>query len=118
MDMSIALVVGLLLGGGLVGFVLLARVREAQARLAAQESELVALREEKSALAIRCAQLATELEKDQALFAERQATLEAARDSFADAFKVISADALAKNNQSFLEPVSYTHLTLPTKRIV
>ncbi len=52
---------------------------------------------------MRCATLQTELEKDQALFAERQATLEAARDSFADAFKVISADALAKNNQSFLE---------------
>ena len=60
-------------------------------------------RDEKSALAIRCATLQTELEKDQALFAERQATLEAARDSFADAFKLISTDALAKNNQSFLE---------------
>jgi DNA recombination protein RmuC len=61
------------------------------------------LRARESALAVRCATLQTELEKDQALFAERQATLEAARDSFADAFKVISADALAKNNQSFLE---------------
>ncbi|MDP2134521.1 MAG: DNA recombination protein RmuC, partial [Sulfuritalea sp.] len=92
-----------LLGGGLVGFVLLARVREAQAQLVQRESELAALRSQESALAIRCAQLTTELEKDQALFAERQATLEAARDSFADAFKLISADALAKNNQSFLE---------------
>jgi DNA recombination protein RmuC len=103
MEIGIALLVGLLIGGGLVAVVFAARLKEAQARLGAQESELAALREEKSALAIRCAQLATELEKDQALFAERQATLEAARDSFADAFKVISADALAKNNQSFLE---------------
>ena len=103
MEMSVALVVGLLLGGGLVGFFLLARMRETQAQLAQRESELAALRAQESALAIRCATLQTELEKDQALFAERQATLEAARDSFADAFKVISADALAKNNQSFLE---------------
>ncbi|MCX7154914.1 MAG: DNA recombination protein RmuC [Rhodocyclales bacterium] len=103
MEISIALVVGVVLGGVLVAWVLGARVREAQARLAQQDGELAALRAQESALAVRCAQLATELEKDQALFAERQATLEAARDSFADAFKVISADALAKNNQSFLE---------------
>jgi len=103
MEMSIALLVGLLFGGGLVAFVYAQRVREARGELARRESELESLRAQESALAIRCAQLATELEKDQALFAERQATLEAARDSFADAFKVISADALAKNNQSFLE---------------
>lgn len=103
MEMSIALLVGLLLGGGLVAFIYAQRVREARGELARRESELESLRAQESALAIRCAQLATELEKDQALFAERQATLEAARDSFADAFKVISADALAKNNQSFLE---------------
>jgi DNA recombination protein RmuC len=83
--------------------VLSARVREAQARLDQQENELAALRQQESALAVRCATLQTEIEKDKVLFAERQATLEATRDSFADAFKVISADALAKNNQSFLE---------------
>jgi DNA recombination protein RmuC len=103
MEIGIALVVGLLIGGGLVAVVFAARLNEAQARFAVQESELAALREGKSVLAVRCASLQTELEKDQVLFAERQATLEAARDSFADAFKVISADALAKNNQSFLE---------------
>ncbi|MDO8789644.1 MAG: DNA recombination protein RmuC [Sulfuritalea sp.] len=103
MDPVVALIVGLLFGGGLVALLLVGRVREAQARLARQDSDMAALRLQESALAVRCAQLATELEKDQALFAERQATLEAARDSFADAFKVISADALAKNNQSFLD---------------
>lgn len=103
MDMSIALVVGLLLGGGLVAFVFSGRLRETGSQLSQRESELAALRAQESALAVRCASLQTELEKDQALFAERQATLDAARDSFADAFKVISADALAKNNQSFLE---------------
>lgn len=103
MEMSIALLVGLLLGGGLVAFVFSGRLREARTQLAQREGDLAALRVQESALAIRCASLQTELEKDQVLFAERQATLEAARDSFADAFKVISADALAKNNQSFLE---------------
>jgi DNA recombination protein RmuC len=103
METGIALLVGLLVGGGLVAMVFGARLKEAQARLASEEAELAALRARESALAVRCATLQTELEKDQALFAERQATLEAARDSFADAFKVISADALAKNNQSFLE---------------
>jgi DNA recombination protein RmuC len=103
MEIGIALVVGLLIGGGLVAVVFYARRTEAQTRLAQLESELAALRVQESALAVRCATLQAEREKDQALFAERQATLEAARDSFADAFKVISADALAKNNQSFLE---------------
>jgi len=103
LDPILILIIGLLLGGGLVAWIFGARLREAQSRTVHLEGELAALRQQQSALAIRCATLQTELEKDQALFAERQATLEAARDSFADAFKVISADALAKNNQSFLE---------------
>ena len=103
MEMMLVLIGGLAIGGAMVWFALSARVREMQQRLTIGNEQLTALRDEKSALAIRCATLQTELEKDQALFAERQATLEAARESFADAFKVISTDALAKNNQSFLE---------------
>ena len=103
MEMTIALLVGLLLGGGLVLFVFTARVREVRSALAQREAELAALRDKESALAVRCATLQSELESERALFAERQATLEAARASFADAFKSISADALAKNNLSFLE---------------
>jgi DNA recombination protein RmuC len=103
MEMTIALLVGLLLGGGLVSFVFTAPVREARGSQAQREAELAALRDKESALAVRCATLQSELESERALFAERQATLEAARSSFADAFKSISADALAKNNQSFLE---------------
>ncbi|MBK9350078.1 MAG: DNA recombination protein RmuC [Sulfuritalea sp.] len=103
MELSIALLGGLLLGGGLVAFVFSGRLREAAATLARREAELADLRAQESALAIRCATLQSELESERALFAERQATLEAARASFADAFKALSADALAKNNQSFLE---------------
>jgi hypothetical protein len=103
MELVISLVIGLLLGGGLVALVFAARVKESREALAQRETELAALRDEKSALAVRCATLQSELESERALFAERQATLEAARAGFADAFKAISADALAKNNQSFLE---------------
>jgi DNA recombination protein RmuC len=103
MELVISLVIGLLLGGGLVALVFAARVKESREALAQRETELAALRDEKSALAVRCATLHSELESERALFAERQATLEAARAGFADAFKAISADALAKNNQSFLE---------------
>lgn len=106
MDLMWALVVGvvcLAAGGGLVALALSARTRDLQQRLTQVSDELAKLRDEKSALAIRCASLQTELEKDQIMFAERQATLEAARASFGDAFKIMSTDALAKNNQSFLE---------------
>ncbi|MBI5900211.1 MAG: DNA recombination protein RmuC [Rhodocyclales bacterium] len=103
MEPVIALVIGLLLGGGLVAFVFTARLREARDALIQREAELAASRSQESALAVRCATLQGELEGERALFAERQATLEAARASFADAFRALSADALAKNNQSFLE---------------
>ena len=99
MDLMWALVVGvvsLAAGGGLVALALSARTRDLQQRLTQVSDELAKLRDEKSALAIRCASLQTELEKDQIMFAERQATLEAARASFGDAFKIISTDALAK----------------------
>ncbi|MBI5107126.1 MAG: DNA recombination protein RmuC [Rhodocyclales bacterium] len=103
MEMTIALLAGLLLGGGLVSFVFTARVREARTALAQREAELAVLRDKESALAVRCATLQSALDSERALYAERQATLEAARSSFADAFKSLSADALVKNNQSFLE---------------
>ncbi len=57
MELSIALVVGLLLGGAAVAVILGARVREAQARLGQQEIDLAALKVRESALAIRCASL-------------------------------------------------------------
>ena len=91
MELAISLVIGLLLGGGLVAAIFAARGREARTTLAQREAELATLREEKSALAVRCATLQSELESERALFAERQATLEAARAGFADAFKALSA---------------------------
>jgi DNA recombination protein RmuC len=103
MDMSFALIAGLLLGGGAVGFFLSGRFRELRADALRLETELAALRDEKSALVGRRAALEAELEGERARFAERQAALEEARASFSDAFKALSAEALARNNQSFLD---------------
>ena len=94
--MTLALVAGLLLGGGFAAWLLGARLREATA-------ELIQLREEKSVLVGRRSALEAELDGERVRFAERQTALEEARVSFSDAFKALSADALARNNQSFLE---------------
>lgn len=96
MEASIGLIVGLLLGGGLVAWLLGGRLRETGA-------ELAVLRDEKSALAIRRAELEAALAAEQQRAGEREAALKEARESFADAFKALSADALARNNQAFLE---------------
>ena len=110
MELLIASFVGLLLGAGIVALVFAGRLRDLRAQLgqreaefARQQGELESLRDEKSALAVRHAGLQAELDGERARFAERQAALEDARDSFADAFKALSAEALAQNNQRFLE---------------
>jgi DNA recombination protein RmuC len=96
MEAMVALVIGLVLGAGLVAFVSAGRLRDARAALAARESELAGLRE-------RAESLHGELERERAVAREKLAALEEARTSFADTFKALSSDALARNNQSFLE---------------
>lgn len=96
MESMIALVAGLIVGGGLVAFAFAGRVRDARAAFEAQQRELAELR-------TRAGTLQAELERERAVGAEKLAALEAARASFADAFKAMSADALQQNNQSFLE---------------
>lgn len=103
METTFALMIGLLLGGGVLGYVLNLRAKDLARQLAERETELTSEREQKSALAVRCATLQAELEAEQALFAERQTALEEAKARFSDAFKALSAEALARNNQSFLE---------------
>lgn len=68
-------VVGLVAGGGLAWMLLAPHVRDARA----------------------------ELEKERAVAAVKLETLERASQSLSDTFKALSADALARNNQSFLE---------------
>lgn len=96
MESMIALVLGLIVGGGLVAFAFSGRVRDARVAVEAQQRELAELR-------ARAGTLQAELERERAVAAEKLAALEDARSSFADAFKALSADALQRNNQSFLE---------------
>ncbi|MBI4986417.1 MAG: DNA recombination protein RmuC [Rhodocyclales bacterium] len=96
METLIALAVGLSLGAGIVAFAAAGRLRDARSALAAREGELAELR-------ARAEALHGELERERAVSREKLAALEDARASFADAFKALSADALQRNNQSFLE---------------
>ncbi len=61
------------------------------------------LRQNAADLRMRTMQLETLLAEERRGAAEKIATLEEARLSLADAFKALSADALQRNNQSFLE---------------
>jgi DNA recombination protein RmuC len=96
MDAMIALVVGLAIGGALALFISAGRLRDARGALAAREAELADSR-------ARAEALHADLERERAVAGEKLAVLEEARTSFADAFKALSADALHRNNQSFLE---------------
>ncbi|QDX80647.1 DNA recombination protein RmuC [Denitratisoma sp. DHT3] len=58
---------------------------------------------EAAALRERAAALHADLEKERAVAAEKLALLEEARQSLSQAFQALSAEALQRNNQSFLE---------------
>lgn len=96
MEAMIAALVGLLLGAGLVWGAFAARVRDLRENAAQQAAELAQLRE-------RAALLHGELERERAVASERIAALEEARVAFADAFRALSAEALHRNNQTFLD---------------
>ncbi|HEX8989353.1 MAG TPA: DNA recombination protein RmuC [Rhodocyclaceae bacterium] len=96
MEAMIALVAGLALGGALALFVSAGRLRDARSALAARETELAEVR-------ARAESLHADLERERAVGREKLAALEEARATFGDAFRALSADALARNNQSFLE---------------
>ena len=133
-----ALLAGMVLGGLLVRGLLAARMRELRAqggmeaaaalaaaneRLRGREEELARLRgetaqqtgqlddwrEQVAALRAREAELVATLEQERAGMRDKLALLESTRESFAHAFKALSTEALASNNQSFLE---LAHATL------
>lgn len=58
---------------------------------------------ERGELRVRVVQLETELDNERAALAEKLALLEAARAQSADAFRALSAEALSRNNQAFLD---------------
>ena len=132
METLIAFAAGAALSAILLGWLLTARLREARRqgrleleaelatlaeRLKGRDEELARLREQFAEthgaseelrqnvadLRTREAELATLLEQERRVSSEKLAALEETRLSFADAFKALSADALSRNNQSFLE---------------
>jgi DNA recombination protein RmuC len=133
METSIALLAGLVpglaAGAGLVWWQLSPRISEAAERgrleaaretapqlatlterVAARERELselknetVGLQDELTDLRSRAESLNAALAQERAVSAEKLAALEEARSGLSDAFKALSAEALQRNNQSFLE---------------
>ncbi len=84
---------------------LLGRDQQLQQALTANDlttRETVALRAENLALQTRMAQFETRLQEERRSSAEKLELLEQARRQLADAFKALSAEALAVNNQTFL----------------
>lgn len=77
---------------------------EERARRAAEtERELEDTRAEAARLGARVAEMTALLDRERSLGVERLALLEQAENRLADAFKALSAEALHRNNQSFLE---------------
>lgn len=81
----------------------LATERQRSARVPELEAQLGILQDERHENSARIAQLETRIEEERKTAAEKLALLEDARGKLADAFHVLSADALRKNNQSFLD---------------
>ncbi len=79
------------------------RVAGRERELAELRAEFEALRSETGALRERAASLQAALDTERAVAAEKLAALEEARATLSDAFKALSAEALQRNNQSFLE---------------
>ena len=100
-DLMLAVIAGLLIGASLVWPALAGRVRDLRETLAQQTGELVELR-------ARAAQLHADLERERAVAGEKIAALEEARGVFADAFRALSAEALHRNNQAFLDLAKMT----------
>ncbi len=80
-----------------------AALLEARARLAEREALLERQQAESADLRARVAELDTRLGQERAAAAEKLRLLEDARSQLAESFRALSAEALARNNQSFLD---------------
>lgn len=79
------------------------RIPALETELEAREARLAAANQSISELKARVAELETTVEKERQAAAEKLALLDEAREKLADAFKALSAEALAGNSQSFLD---------------
>jgi len=80
-----------------------ARLADLDQRLAAREREVEERRREAAELGARAAELTITLAQERRQAGEKLRLLEEARDKLGDAFRALSAEALQRNNQSFLD---------------
>jgi DNA recombination protein RmuC len=80
-----------------------ARLEELSAQLAARERELDERRRAAAAHAARVAELETTIDKERQGSGEKLRLLNEAQVKLSDAFRALSAEALQRNNQSFLD---------------
>jgi len=80
-----------------------AGAEEQASRVPALEAELARAGAEASALRVRAGDLAARMEAERKAAAEREALLKDLQAQLQDNFKALSADALASNNQNFLQ---------------
>jgi DNA recombination protein RmuC len=80
-----------------------AALGEARAMLGEHEAQLTRQQAEAAELKARLAEAETRLAQERAAAAEKLELLEAARAQLTESFKALSAEALARNNQSFLD---------------
>ncbi|HET8727049.1 MAG TPA: DNA recombination protein RmuC [Alphaproteobacteria bacterium] len=106
----VSLLIGLTLGAAAVWLALRAGAATAAARLEAAEAQAEELRAERAeregkllALHSERAELATALDKEREAAAEKLALLTDAQAKLQDVFRSLSADALDRNNRSFLD---------------
>jgi DNA recombination protein RmuC len=91
-SLLLGIALGALLGVAVAGLLLRGRI----ARLEREAAQVPPLRDERT-------RLATQLEADRRATAEKLALLEQAERAMRDAFAALAADALRRNNQSFLD---------------
>jgi DNA recombination protein RmuC len=78
-------------------------IADLRGELVTRDRLIADLRTDLSRIQASHAQLQTRLEQERLATAEKTALLEKAEDKLSDAFKVLSAEALRSNNQSFLD---------------
>jgi DNA recombination protein RmuC len=102
MEVILGLVVGVILGAGLVYFVLSSAQKAVKQSLNATETERDELRTQYTDTKEALARIEAQREAELKAAAEKLALLEDAKAKLQDSFKALSSEALSKNNESFL----------------
>lgn len=103
MDLIVAVVVGFAVGGAFVFFVLRSAQQATAQALAESESERDQLREAHVSTKEALARIEAQRDAELKAANEKLVLLEEAKTKLQESFKALSADALSKNNESFLK---------------